>query len=128
MLRTIRIITRESRLALWQTNAVTTRLAELGQACTVIPVKSTGDIDLIKPIYEMGVQGVFTKELDAALLNGQADAAVHSLKDIPTALARGLRISATMERGSCEDILFIKKSFVPLTTETATVPTSSIRR
>jgi hydroxymethylbilane synthase len=125
---TIRIITRESRLALWQTNAVTSRLEQQGSLCKVISVKSTGDIDLVKPIYEIGVQGVFTKELDSALLNSQADAAVHSLKDIPTVLAAGLTIAAVLERGSFEDILFVKSGFAPDSGQPATIATSSIRR
>jgi hydroxymethylbilane synthase len=128
MPRTISIITRESRLALWQTNAVITRLSELGQSCATIPVKSTGDIDLVRPIYELGVQGVFTKELDAALLRGDADVAVHSLKDIPTQPAKGLTLAAILERGASDDILFVKRGFRPEPDIPATIATSSIRR
>ena len=99
-----------------------------GQACKIIPVKSTGDLDLVSPIYEIGIQGVFTKELDTALLNDQADAAVHSLKDIPTLLAEGLVIAAILERGSHEDIFFAKTGFVPDDSISAVIATSSIRR
>src|SRR5260221_13559824 len=113
MPRTLRMITRESPLALWQTYAVTKKVEATGQACKIIPVKSTGDLDLVSPIYEIGIQGVFTKELDTALLNDQADAAVHSLKDIPTLLAEGLSIAAMMERGAHEDILFVKPGITP---------------
>ncbi len=92
-----------------------------------MPLESTGDINLVKPIYELGVQGVFTKELDSALLNSDADAAVHSLKDVPIVLAKGLVIAAVLERASHEDLLITKgkqleagKPFV--------LATSSIRR
>jgi hydroxymethylbilane synthase len=122
------MITRESPLALWQTYAVTMKVEATGQACKIIPVKSTGDLDLINPIYEIGIQGVFTKELDSALLNDQADAAVHSLKDIPTVLADGLMIAAILERGSHEDILFAKPGFIPYDSKPAIIATSSIRR
>ncbi len=128
MPRTLRMITRESPLALWQTYAVTKKVEATGQVCKVIPVKSTGDLDLVNPIYEIGIQGVFTKELDSALLNDQADAAVHSLKDMPTVLAEGLSIAAIMERGSHEDILFVKPGFIPSDAKPAVVATSSIRR
>lgn len=103
-------------------------MEQKGYSCTTLPIKSTGDIDLVNPIYEIGVQGVFTKELDAALLQGQADVAVHSLKDIPTVLAKGLEIAAILERGAVEDILFIKPGFIPTKEKQATVATSSIRR
>ena len=64
-----------------------------------MPVESTGDIDLQKPIYELGVTGVFTKQLDIALLENKADIAVHSLKDVPTQPAKGLTIISALERG-----------------------------
>ncbi len=96
--------------------------------CSLVPVKSAGDRDLVNPIYDIGIQGVFTKELDVALLNDHADAAVHSFKDIPTALAMGLHVAAVMERGPHEDVLFVKPGFAPAETETATIATSSIRR
>ena len=124
----IRIVTRDSRLALWQTNFVSSILEESGHACSVWPIKSSGDIDLISPIYEMGVEGVFTKELDTALLNNIADVAVHSMKDIPTVLAKGLIVAAVTERGDHEDILFSKPSFDPETAPRAIIATSSLRR
>jgi len=103
------------------------RLTRLGNQCEIIPVNSTGDIDLIKPIYELGVQGVFTKELDIALLNHQADAAVHSLKDIPIVLAKGLKLAAVLERAAYEDVLITKKE-VHIKDQSFTLATSSIRR
>ncbi len=92
-----------------------------------MPLESTGDINLVKPIYELGVQGVFTKELDIALLSNEADAAVHSLKDIPIVLAKGLTIAAILERASYEDLL-ITKGKNPENEKTFTLATSSIRR
>jgi hydroxymethylbilane synthase len=76
----------------------------------------------------MGVQGVFTKELDTALLNHQADLAVHSLKDVPTILPKGLVIAAVLERASNEDVLVHKEGFDPTEKENAVIATSSIRR
>src|SRR5258706_1516051 len=124
----LRIATRDSTLALWQTNVVKESLTQHGFLCKLIPLKTLGDIDLVKPIYAMGVQGVFTKELDSALLNNQADLAVHSLKDVPTILPKGLVIAAVMERASYEDILIHKPNFDPSKSESAIIATSSIRR
>ena len=76
----------------------------------------------------MGVQGVFTKELDIALLNRQADIAVHSLKDVPTVLPKGLKIAAVLERASSDDMLVHKPNFNPAEKENAVIATSSIRR
>lgn len=76
----------------------------------------------------MGVQGVFTKELDSALLSKQADLAVHSLKDVPTILPLGLVVAAVMKRASHEDILIHKPNFDPSKSEHAVIATSSIRR
>lgn len=63
----IRIGTRDSKLALWQADTVKELLEQRGYACELIPVKSEGDLDLVTPLYAMGVQGVFTKTLDAYL-------------------------------------------------------------
>lgn len=92
-----------------------------------MPLESTGDINLVKPIYELGVQGVFTKELDIALLNRDADAAVHSMKDIPIVVAKGLIIAAVLERASHQDLL-ITKGKLPEQGKPFTLATSSIRR
>ena len=75
----------------------------------------------------MGVQGVFTKELDIALLNHQADAAVHSLKDVPIVLAKGLTLAAVLERAAYQDVLITKKG-LPAKDQPFTLATSSIRR
>ena len=79
MQKIIRIGTRESKLALWQANKVRTELAELGYESVLVPIKSTGDIILDKPLYELGVTGIFTKNLDIAMLNGDIDIAAVDL-------------------------------------------------
>src|SRR4029079_5370710 len=80
----IRIGTRESQLAMWQAVCVRDLLTKHGFDCTLVPIKSEGDLDLKTPLCEMGVQGIFTRSLDLALLNNRIDIAVHSLKDVPT--------------------------------------------
>jgi hydroxymethylbilane synthase len=122
----IRLATRSSRLALWQANEVATLLSEKGVTCEIVPVRSIGDIDLVNPIYEIGVQGVFTRELDIALLNNDADIAVHSLKDIPVIPAKGLTLAAVLPRADVHDVL-IHKGKEP-GKEKFVVATSSIRR
>jgi hydroxymethylbilane synthase len=123
----LRLSTRSSPLALWQANEVTARLRAQGVDCMVEPLNTTGDVDLVSPIYEMGVEGVFTRELDIAVLNGKADIAVHSLKDMPVVPAKGLVIAAVLERGAHEDLL-IHKGAIDFEREPFTVATSSIRR
>ena len=86
MSKTIRIGTRDSELALWQAHTVQKKLNDLGYKTEIIAVKSQGDIILDKPLYELGITGIFTKTLDIAMINGQVDIAVHSMKDVPTAL------------------------------------------
>lgn len=122
----IRLATRSSRLALWQANEVAALLQEKGIGCKVVPVRSMGDIDLVKPIYEIGVQGVFTRELDIALLSKDADIAVHSLKDIPIVVAKGLILAAVLPRANAFDVLIHKGK--PPGSGKFVVATSSIRR
>ncbi|MEC8134033.1 MAG: hydroxymethylbilane synthase, partial [Bacteroidota bacterium] len=86
MSKRIRIGTRDSELALWQAKSVQSQLKSLGHETALVTVKSTGDLALNKPIYELGISGVFTRTLDIALLNEEIDIAVHSLKDVPTTL------------------------------------------
>ena len=123
MKRPIRIGTRDSALALWQANKVATLLEKYNLSNVLHPVKAKGDLNLVQPIYQMGISGVFTRGLDAALLTGEIDIAVHSMKDVPTALAEGLEIVAVLERGATEDV--IVKS--PASVETL-VATGSLRR
>ena len=108
MSRVLRIGTRDSQLAVWQATLVQQLLQKQGYASELVYMKSEGDIDIVTPLYELGVQGVFTKTLDAALLNERIDIAVHSMKDVPTQLAKGIRQAAVLERASTKDILVYK--------------------
>ena len=135
MERVIRIGTRESQLAVWQATLVQDLLKENGYAAELIYIKSEGDIDLVTPLYEMGVQGVFTRSLDIALLNDRIDIAVHSMKDVPTQLPKGIVQDAVLKRASYRDILVVNGelsvvSDALLTTDNSqlTIGTSSIRR
>ena len=126
----IRIGTRESQLAVWQATQVKDLLAEHNYTAELVYIKSEGDIDLQTPLYEMGVQGIFTRSLDAALLNERIDVAVHSMKDVPTQLPIGLSQAAVLRRGPVADLLVIKNNtdFLNDKYGTATIATSSLRR
>ncbi|MVT11595.1 hydroxymethylbilane synthase [Chitinophaga tropicalis] len=130
MNKEIRIGTRESQLALWQANKVKDLLEAQGYTTTLVPIKSEGDIDLVTPLYEIGVQGIFTKSLDLALLNNRIDIAVHSLKDVPTQLPKGIIQAAVLERGPVKDLLVYKQdtSFLEQEGYIANIATSSVRR
>ncbi len=101
----IRIGTRDSALALYQANTVKDLLKQKGFTSVLVPVKSEGDIDLKTPLYQMGVQGIFTRSLDIALLNNKIDIAVHSMKDVPTNLPQGIVQAAVLDRGNPNDVL-----------------------
>lgn len=105
MSRILRIGTRDSQLALWQANRVKKLLRDLGRDADLVHIKSEGDLDLATPLYAMGVQGIFTRSLDIALLNNQIDLAVHSMKDVPVQLPDGLMEAAVLERDSPFDVL-----------------------
>lgn len=124
----IRIGTRDSELALWQAKTVQNQLKILGYSTEIVSTKSHGDIELSKPLYEMGVTGIFTKALDIALLNGEIDIAVHSMKDVPTALPEGIVVGAVLKRGNPHDVLVYKGDLSFLEAEIATIATSSLRR
>ena len=98
--QTLRIGTRDSQLALWQARKVGDLLKASHINTQMVATKSVGDLNLTQPIYAMGIQGVFTKTLDIALLESRIDIAVHSLKDVPTQLPKGLLLAAVLERGS----------------------------
>lgn len=110
MEKVLRIGTRDSQLAVWQANFVREQLAAMGVAAELVFIKSDGDLDLITPLYALGVQGVFTKTLDAALLSNRIDIAVHSMKDVPTQLAQGLQQVAVLPRASYYDILVYRNN------------------
>ena len=138
--RTIRIATRDSQLAVWQATLVMDQLKAAGYHAELVYIKSEGDINLTTPLYEMGVQGIFTRSLDIALLEKRVDIAVHSMKDVPVAMAKGLMQVAVLERGSYKDLLVTREdAFEELqmlgtstddqkNNKTLTIATSSIRR
>lgn len=126
MKKTIRIGTRDSELALWQANTVKSKLENLGYKSRLIPVKSEGDLVLDKPLYEMGITGIFTKTLDVAMINGIVDIAVHSMKDVPTLLPKGIVQTAVLERATSQDILVVE-SEVDFE-KPCTIATGSLRR
>lgn len=130
MSRVIRIGTRESQLALWQANTVKRQLEAHGHATELVLIKSEGDVDLTTPLYELGVQGIFTKALDIALLDERIDIAVHSMKDVPTQPAKGIVGAAVLKRASHKDILVPKDGFDPERAQDhqVIIATSSIRR
>lgn len=107
-MKPLRIGTRDSQLALWQATLVSDLLQKEGLATEIVHIKSEGDLDTVTPLYALGVTGVFTKALDAALLNNRIDIAVHSMKDVPTQLAQGIREAAVLKRASTKDILVYK--------------------
>ena len=114
-------------MALWQAHTVQKQLNDLGYKTEIIAVKSQGDILLDKPLYELGITGIFTKTLDIAMINGQVDIAVHSMKDVPTALPIGIVQAAVLERANTLDILVHKGNLDFLENE-ATIATGSLRR
>ncbi|HEY5462066.1 MAG TPA: hydroxymethylbilane synthase [Hanamia sp.] len=149
MKKLVKIGTRESELATWQASHVKELLKDNGVDSELIFIKSEGDINTVTPLYELGVQGIFTKTLDAALLGKRIDIAVHSMKDVPTQPAKGIRQAAVLKRASYKDILVYKGEWAmvnnelaiihdsplithhsPLTTHhsSLTIATSSIRR
>ena len=128
MSKIIRIGTRNSELALWQAKTVQQQLEHLGHKTELVPVKSTGDLVLDKPLYELGITGVFTRTLDIAMLNGDIDIAVHSLKDVPTVLPKGIVQAAVLKRGNIKDTLVFKNNEEFLSNKDAIIATGSLRR
>jgi|TARA_R100001460_G_scaffold30100_2_gene59471 hydroxymethylbilane synthase len=124
--KTIRIGTRDSELALWQANTVKSKLEALGYTTQLVPVKSEGDLVLDKPLYEMGITGIFTKTLDVAMIKGTVDIAVHSMKDVPTQLPNGIVQTAVLERASSDDII-VTTTNVDFE-QPCTIATGSLRR
>lgn len=124
-----RLATRTSPLALWQARHVARLLrhAHAGLRVTLVPVVSRGDVDRSTPLYGMGTQGIFVKEVQERVLAGEADAGVHSCKDLPTAPADGLDIAAILTRADPRDALVGAASLAALPPG-ALVGTSSLRR
>jgi hydroxymethylbilane synthase len=127
----IKLATRTSPLALWQARFITGLLISRDSSLEVIEVgvESTGDRVQDRPLGQIGGDGLFTKEIQAAVLDGRAHAAVHSLKDLPTAPVPGMRLSAVPKRGPTGDAFVSRKhsSFERLP-KGARLGTSSIRR
>ncbi len=127
----IRLGTRASALAVWQTNRVAERIGERfpDLTCTVVTISTQGDRDKVTPLSIIGGQGIFIKELEQAILNGDVDCAVHSLKDMPSDLPGSLTLVALLERDDPRDVLISRHpgglAGLP---EGARVGTSSRRR
>lgn len=135
--RTLRLGTRASQLARWQADWVAARLQEFGQPVEIVEVRTRGDAQQSGPISALvdaaagstGGQGVFTKEIQRALLDNEVDLAVHSLKDLPTTPVDGLTVAAVPERAPVADVLIspVAKTIDDLP-QGARVGTGSFRR
>ena len=127
--RPLRIGTRASALALWQTEQVRARLATHGYGTERVDVHTTGDIVQDVPLAKIGGRAFFTKQLDDAMLEGRIDLAVHSLKDLPTELPDGLVLAAVGLREDASDALVARDGLQWATLPGgALVATSSLRR
>lgn len=127
-MRSIKIGTRNSPLALWQAREAARNLQNRNLKTEITPIVSSGDKNLSQPLYAMGITGVFTKDLDIALLNNEIDIAVHSLKDIPTELPESIEIIAVLKRDFPQDVLVRKESTQTLELKDLKIATSSLRR
>lgn len=112
MSRTFIIGSRGSKLALWQAEWAKSRFEAAGARAAIEIIKTTGDVQSDAPLSEIGGQGAFTKEIERALLDGRVDAAVHSLKDLPTLIPDGLSLTAVTEREDVRDALVLPKASV----------------
>ena len=124
----LRAATRGSALALWQTNRVAELLTQTNPEVEIetVVVETTGDQNQTTPLHQMGGQGVFVKEVQAAVLDGRADFAVHSAKDLPAAATPGLVLAAIPERADPRDVL-VGARWADLPTG-AVIATGSVRR
>lgn len=122
----ITIGSRGSQLALWQARWVESRLQQLGERCRIEIIKTTGDKITDVPLSKVGGKGLFTKEIEDALLAGSVDVAVHSLKDMPTELPPGLTLQAVPEREDVRDAMVGRR--LNELAAGARVGTSSLRR
>lgn len=131
MTKLLRIATRASRLALWQAEHVRSRLEQLhaGLKVELIPITTTGDRIIDRPLAKIGGKGLFIKELEQALLEGRADIAVHSMKDVPVEVPAAFHIPVILEREDPRDAL-ISSSGEPFSSlqRGARLGTSSLRR
>jgi len=131
MNKPLRIGTRGSALALWQANHIADRLRAIApnRAVELVIIQTQGDRVQERPLAQIGGDGLFTKAIQEALLDGRADVAVHSLKDLPTALVVGLTLAAVPERASTRDAFISRRhrSFDALP-QGARIATGSLRR
>lgn len=125
------IATRKSKLALWQANHVSARLRETHPGLTVdlLPITTKGDKILDVPLAKVGGKGLFVKEIEEALLDGRADVAVHSMKDVPAEQPEGLVVGIVPEREDpCDRLLSVAYPSLSALPAGARVGTSSLRR
>src|ERR1041384_4566480 len=127
---TLKLGTRGSALALWQANWTKAALEQRWPDLSVelIPIKTTGDKILDVPLANIGGKGLFTKEIDEALLDGRIDLAVHSLKDVPFQLVHGIELAAIPEREDPRDAFLSNGPRLNELPPGATIGTSSLRR
>ena len=129
--KTLKIATRQSPLALWQANYVKDRLQQLYPDLTIelVPMVTKGDVILDSPLAKIGGKGLFVKELENALLNKEADIAVHSMKDVPMQFPEGLGLAVICQREDPRDA-FVSHSYHTFAElpQGAVVGTSSLRR
>lgn len=131
MKKTLRIATRKSALALWQANHVQALLlqAHPGIEIELVKIVTEGDRILDRPLSEIGGKGLFLKELERAMLDGEADLAVHSMKDVPASMADGLVLDAVLPRANPYDALVSKNDVLLADLPAGSrIGTSSLRR
>ena len=128
-MKTIRLGTRPSALAMWQANWTRDALNKLGVDVEIVKIVTSGDVNRAAAIANLGAQGVFTKEIQRALLNGEIDVAAHSLKDLPVEKIPGLKLAAVPAREDPRDV-FVSNRFASLDElpQGAKIGTSSMRR
>lgn len=127
-MKSIRIGTRNSALALWQAREVARHLQNNNYLTEIVPIVSSGDKNLTQPLYSLGITGIFTRDLDVALLNDEIDIAVHSLKDVPTVLPENIEMISYLERDFPQDVLIRKESAQNKEFHELKLATSSLRR
>ena len=130
-MKTVILGTRGSQLALWQTNCIKAQILKFakGTSVQIQVIKTSGDLIQNKPLPEIGSKGLFTQEIEDALLDERIDVAVHSLKDLPSVLPNGLIYAGSPERADCRDA-FISISGLPIEKlpKTARIATGSMGR
>lgn len=124
----IKIGTRNSPLALWQAREVARQLQNKNYLTDITPIVSSGDKNLTQPLYSMGITGVFTRDLDIALLNKEVHIAVHSLKDVPTEMPENIELLAYLKRDFPQDVLVRSSKAENKPLHELKIATSSLRR